>query len=181
MSFRPKCPDLHWCLAKPTDLWCFVVSQPMIKFTHFHGQFLFKNLPLVDKKYFVEPCPQVLASLICQTVGGLLGAGLIDRQGRKPVLQVPHPHRLDTKWIWREKKCNFIEAAFSFSFVYDPYIWIIKKRKKIQLQWNCIFSLCRSSSIYHWIYRAFMFELEKKPAPHALFYAYGLFRSIKVY
>ena len=30
---------------------------------------------------------QVLASLICQTVGGLLGAGMIDRQGRKPVLQ----------------------------------------------------------------------------------------------
>ena len=30
---------------------------------------------------------QVLASLVCQTVGGLLGAGLIDRQGRKPVLQ----------------------------------------------------------------------------------------------
>ena len=31
---------------------------------------------------------QVLASLVCQTVGGLLGAGLIDRQGRKPVLRV---------------------------------------------------------------------------------------------
>ena len=45
---------MHWCNAKYTDLWCFVASQPIIKFTHFHGQFLFKKLPLADKKYFVE-------------------------------------------------------------------------------------------------------------------------------
>ena len=55
MSFGLKCPDLHWCLAKPTDFVSFVASQPIIKFMHFHGQFLFKKLPLADKKYFVEP------------------------------------------------------------------------------------------------------------------------------
>ena len=54
--FRLKYPDLYRCLAKPTDLRCFVASQPIIKFTNFHGQFLFKKLPLADKKYFLEPC-----------------------------------------------------------------------------------------------------------------------------
>ena len=57
MSFRLKCPDLHWCLATPTDLLCFVASQPIIKFTHIHEQFLLKKLLLADKKYFVEPWP----------------------------------------------------------------------------------------------------------------------------
>ena len=51
---------LKWCLLGLNNLicidvmliylWCFVVSQPIIKFTHFHGQFLFKKLPLADKK-----------------------------------------------------------------------------------------------------------------------------------
>ena len=43
---RLKYPDLHCCLAKTTGLRCFIVSQHIIKFTDFHGQFLFKKLPL---------------------------------------------------------------------------------------------------------------------------------------
>ena len=55
MFSRLKYPDLYCCLAKATGLWYFVASQHIIKFTHFHGQFLFTGLPLADKIYFVEP------------------------------------------------------------------------------------------------------------------------------
>ena len=46
MFSRLKYPDLYQdhCLR------CFVASQPIIKLTHFHRQFLFKKLPFADKK-----------------------------------------------------------------------------------------------------------------------------------
>ena len=55
MFFRLKYTDLYCCLDKATGLRCFVASHCIIKYTHFHGQFMFKKLPLADKKYFVEP------------------------------------------------------------------------------------------------------------------------------
>ena len=55
-----------------------------------HDRRLLPGAGIIDAKTVLH-CEfsnvQVLASLICQTVGGLLGAGMIDRQGRKPVLQ----------------------------------------------------------------------------------------------
>ena len=55
MFSRLKYLDLYCCLAKATGLWCFVVSQPIIKLRNFKDNFLLKKFPLAAKKYFVDP------------------------------------------------------------------------------------------------------------------------------
>ena len=52
MFSRLKYLDLYCCLAKATGLRCFVASQPIIKFMHFHGQFLIQKVAACGQKIF---------------------------------------------------------------------------------------------------------------------------------
>ena len=52
MFSRLKYPHLYCCLAKATGLRCFVASQPIIKYMHFHGQFLIQKVAARGQKIF---------------------------------------------------------------------------------------------------------------------------------
>ena len=55
MFQKLKCIDLFQCLAKTTDLRCFVANQTLIEFTHFHGQFSSQNCRQRTKNILWKP------------------------------------------------------------------------------------------------------------------------------
>lgn len=88
----PSTSPLPPCPSSPPPP---TVPRPLLLLSFLAAMYMFSGVvPLgayaeflfTDQRTFSAP-DLVLASLVCQTVGGLLGAGMIDRQGRKPVLQ----------------------------------------------------------------------------------------------
>lgn len=71
-------------VSNPLLLLCYLAAMYMLSGVVPLGSYV--DFLFLDERTFCAS-DLVLASLVCQTVGGILGSGLIDRLGRKPVLQ----------------------------------------------------------------------------------------------